>query len=398
MVMRQALMSVVCAQSLEERQRLKSRLRRAALVLMLLGLAGFGCGEETDPRVSQRRANLIRALGIARPTEARLVGFPFGPFDPRSRRQSNSTAIRSAAGEIRKRLGKAPNAEAFRDAAAVEMVFERPDRAVQLLQQAISLAPNDSSILTDLGAAYLARAIDARGQQASDLVSSLAASERALTLSPRRRETLFNRALALEKLFLRMQARKAWQLFQQVEHEPAWRREASRHVVNLRAPARHDQWLAQLVEAALHQDATKVAGLVKDCPSCSRVFGEDVELGRWAAALARGRTLQATGDLRVARAVGMALSNLHGEYMLRDSVVAIDQATRDDPERLRLLVEGHLLFLQALDAEHVDDYHRAALAFKKAIILLDRAKSPFSRWATLHLGFCLHFMGNPSKA
>jgi tetratricopeptide (TPR) repeat protein len=95
------------------------------------------------------------------------------------------------------------------------------------LLQAIARSTN-AELLSDLGAAFLARA-EATGST-TDRLNALEAAERGWTLrqSP---DAGWNRALAIEAVNLPLQSREAWNDYLKLEHDRSWRQEAQTRAI-----------------------------------------------------------------------------------------------------------------------------------------------------------------------
>ena len=120
-----------------------------------------------------------------------------------------SPDVRIAAARIEKEASAHRTPQALKSLGIVYLVMGDINRAVPVLEEAADQPSSDPRILSDLSAAYLVRA--AHNNQPQDYAKALAATERAAKTDPRVAEALFNRALALEALSLREQAREAWQ-------------------------------------------------------------------------------------------------------------------------------------------------------------------------------------------
>ncbi len=106
----------------------------------------------------------------------------------------------------------------------------------------------------DLAAAYVTRS--ERLGRADDLPRALSAAEAALQADPRLLEALFNKALVLEHLGLREDARDTWEEYLRHDGTSAWADE-----VRARVPHRP---LAALLR--VHQDAVqRLAAVRGDC-------------------------------------------------------------------------------------------------------------------------------------
>jgi tetratricopeptide (TPR) repeat protein len=99
---------------------------------------------------------------------------------------------------------------------------------VRQLEKAASLAPSEAAVWNDLAAAYYVRA--QRFDEPLDLLRALESADRAIELSPETPSSLFNRALVLEHLFLRGEAREAWNRYLRSERDAGWRAEARGHL------------------------------------------------------------------------------------------------------------------------------------------------------------------------
>ncbi|MDP9120064.1 MAG: CHAT domain-containing tetratricopeptide repeat protein [Acidobacteriota bacterium] len=118
-----------------------------------------------------------------------------------------------------------------RDLALSDLIAGRYDSAITTLESAVVRQPGDAAALSDLAALY-----HERGQswfQAEDYVASLEMADRSLALEPGLAEAIFNRAVALEDLFLDDDAMKAWRRSAELEHPSAWAAVASTHLARL---------------------------------------------------------------------------------------------------------------------------------------------------------------------
>ena len=174
---------------------------------------------------SASREQLIELLGRCRPTEARYFGNrlyekwnPSLPF-------CDANALRQGITKISSALGVA-------DEGFIALVDGRLDRAILKLEEASAEAPPNYCVLTDLAAAYLARSNQANHR--SDLLRALWSAGEALRKAPNLPEARFNRALALERLFLTRRAQKAWEFYLRLPREKGWSSEALYRLANLR--------------------------------------------------------------------------------------------------------------------------------------------------------------------
>ena len=107
------------------------------------------------------------------------------------------------------------------------------DRAVEALERASRLAPNNAGFLNDLAAAYVALA--ERDQQLLPMLKALDAIERAMACDSTLPAVLFNRALILERLYLLRGAERAWTRYTAAERRTPWRAEGEARLRLVRA-------------------------------------------------------------------------------------------------------------------------------------------------------------------
>src|ERR1051326_6937924 len=152
------------------------------------------------------------------------------------------------------------------------------------------------------------------------LADSLTACDRALWLAPELPEALFNRALVLEWLGLRDDAREAWMTYLTRDSGP-WAAEAREH---LRGLEKQPLFLERVDRA----DPAALRVLARSNPSDTRSLGTANILGRWGSAVAKNDTREAERQLAIARELGRELVRFNGDLMLAQAVAAID-ATHD---------------------------------------------------------------------
>ena len=145
---------------------------------------------------------------------------------------SQNLALLAAVGEAQKRSLADPSASNLHAWGIGLVLLGSLDQAIDTLESATANAPDDSTILSDLAAAYAARA--AGTQSARDWSNALDRSERALRLNPALLEAAFNRALALEALNLDG-ALVAWRTYLDLDRSSEWSDEARDRLAKLSA-------------------------------------------------------------------------------------------------------------------------------------------------------------------
>ncbi|HXH41696.1 MAG TPA: hypothetical protein VNN08_23935, partial [Thermoanaerobaculia bacterium] len=151
-----------------------------------------------------------------RTVEARLSGgFPWAPYRGamRADRPSTDTEQMKLIGAAAKALDRAKqdtSPDARRAAAEALVLIDRPEEGIARLTEETKHSPSEARAWSDLAAAQYAAALAGR---TSLLPEALASVNRALQIDPHLGEALFNRALVLERLGMRGEARVAWQRY-----------------------------------------------------------------------------------------------------------------------------------------------------------------------------------------
>jgi tetratricopeptide (TPR) repeat protein len=173
--------------------------------------------------------SLISAVSAqsTRPVEGRISGFRYAP-PPTIKRGSAQRVVpadvRIAAARLITATDGDASAQAARDRGVANLVLGNLDAAIRDLTDAASRDSSHADFLSDLAAAHVANA--AQTQNANEWRAALDAADRALKLSPRSADALFNRALALQRMGDADRAVKAWRMYVDVETDPAWSAEA----------------------------------------------------------------------------------------------------------------------------------------------------------------------------
>jgi CHAT domain-containing protein len=337
------------------------------------------------PGVSRSRAAFIEDLGPDRPTEARLRGMPFAPWQLAAGAPEFDEQLAIRTREIESQA-TGPSPKALVDLALVRLVARRPAESVTLLERATANAAGAAS-LSDLGAAYLARGVSEK--RPGDFIASLDALDRAVELAPRLPEARFNLALALEKNLLRDQAIAAWNDYLAIETDTSWHEEGRRLLARISAPRRADSWAA--ASAALERFPVAAAALdelLHDFPDRVRKVAEEELFTRWAHEFAAGQIDDAAETLRLLRQIGTHLGD-RGEWMVLDTVQSIDRLSAGAGNRE---IAGLAQSLGALSLGRgsclINEGASGAELLRRARRDLDAAGVPLGSWAQFHLAVC----------
>jgi CHAT domain-containing protein len=253
------------------------------------------------------------------------------------------------------------------------------------LDKASQLAPNDARLLSDLAAAFLARAREK--DDPHDFVLALATADKAVTVNRQLPEAQFNRAVALERLFLFIPAKSAWEDYLQLDSVSDWAREGRARHAALSEPTLAAAWDEQeklLDYPETSQDTVEKIG--RQFPQETRQYVEETILGSWGDQILKREAQNALRTLANARRAADLLIRLHEEYMPADAVAAIDRAlSAGDLATVTALAEGHRAYR---DGRILDKQFRGPEArplFEEARRAFARGRSPAEALASLYL-------------
>jgi CHAT domain-containing protein len=326
-----------------------------------------------------------------RSVEARLSGgFAYRRPQPvmrgedDTRKDPQAWGLFSAAEKIQARVDSDPNVQNLHELGVANLVLGNYDLAVVTLESAIRkqtgkanaqaaiAASTDPMLLSDLSAAYYARAKYTRSGSA--YVSAQTTAERAwgLRKSP---ETAWNRALTVDALHDRESSRAAWEAYLQLDARSPWAAEAREHIDDVTKATTSDLWPVERpkLETAKADD---VRALLLRFPHMVREVGEKEQMRRWSEAVLVGDPAAAAVALQKMRLIADALRETSGERLLADAVKAIDRAQASGG--LERLAEGHRLYAEAMDAYAHADGAGTRLELARALPLLREAGSPYA--------------------
>jgi CHAT domain-containing protein len=301
-----------------------------------------------------------------RTVEARLSGFPWARLAAPARGEAPpdpaDLKLIGAAGKV---LDGTKDNHAR--GVAYLVIDRRPD-AIAALEKAAETS-TDPRAWNDLAAARFAVAV--RDEHPSQLPEALADVDHALRLDPKLTEALFNRALILEHLAMREQARLAWQQYLDIDPAGAWSTEAREHLRALQGHAR--KFDPKLLEQA------EPAAVAKDFPRETRERGEGLLLCEWAAAEQAHDVAAATTKLARVRDLGKALAAFNDEHLLEDAVAAIDRANVIGRAQL---AEAHLCYCLGRAANNKRHAAEAQQQLHRSADLFAGAGSPMAAVAS----------------
>jgi CHAT domain-containing protein len=328
------------------------------------------------PRADRTPAETLIAVAPRehRSIEARLAGFPWArmkvpprggaPLDPADLK------LAGAVGDVLEQTAGDSSSASQHAAGVAYLLMARSSNSLAALERAASAA-KDARFYNDLAAAHYT--IATVEERASHLPLALQAVDRALLLDPALAEAHFNRALILQRLGVREQARDAWKRYLEIDPSSAWSVEARARLQQLEASPASDfpEALKKGSAALAAGDASLLQKLARDYPQEARAWGEAPLLAAWADAKGRDSDHQ----LSVVRVIAAALAAQDGDKLLSDAVAVIDRASDDASQNLRA---AYRLYHQARL-----DYGARALAmaeakFRRAQVLFRNGGSPMT--------------------
>lgn len=291
----------------------------------------------------ERRVQPLIAAADAlsyRTTEPRLLGFPYKPLRSAVRgirigKEPNWDMV-AAASDIGRRTGSAPDAHALHAVALAHLLLESDDRAATAFERALAAEThdhmlysairrsNDGRLLTNAAASFY---VHAQRQQRSDRYShAIASVDRALYLDSRNVSAVFIRAMVLERMELRDDARASWERYLELDSRSGWAKEAQSHLANLRdtdlqtAPASD-------VAKVLLSGAADVTALVSEQPNELAIAIQSEGLGSiWAKNVIAGNDRAAAEVLLKLQNLGEVIVRSTGDPLVVETIEAVKRS------------------------------------------------------------------------
>jgi len=203
-------------------------LATAAVAAFCIPVVVWQLAAQRDPL---RRIKRIASESPVRAVEGRLAGFEHVPFSlSRSGAQAKDVLVLRAEAE-RLAEERRTDARSLHARGVALLLTGDAASAVKLLTDAAQAEPRKEAIWNDLAVAHLEVA---RNRDASRLAEALAATGRALALSPTAASAHFNRGLALEHLRRADEAVREYGRVIALEPGSPWGEESARRIAILR--------------------------------------------------------------------------------------------------------------------------------------------------------------------
>jgi CHAT domain-containing protein len=367
-----------------------------ALTLLVLWLAR----PLAHPASQMEASGIAAQLGSVRLTMGRLGGqAAYAPYPTSIKSQDSQDLRRLCRGLTRK--STSPNAEELRDRAVCSLAAKKLDAAVTDLEAAIQIEPGNEALLSDLSALYGERA--ATEGRPEDYSAALEMAERAVALGSKRPEVIFNRAVALEHLFLHQEARDSWQLYLHLDQRSAWAEEARIHIAQLdralvvRPPFQNHQQL--MSQALVFGERSFAQRLAMERPQEAREILENELLPGWAFTMAR-QGKQADGRLAAARVISQELVRRGGDPIFLDILREMEKETGKSPvpKKTTLLVQALQHIGSGQQALQGLNIARARAELKLAEKAIGPSQSPVTPLLLFHRARELYYSGNALQA
>ena len=340
---------------------------------------------------------LVDAVGAQRSIEPRLTGgFSYGRLPATFRAEGNPpTVSRSpdviiAAATIEKRAAGLVAPHGRGALGVAYLVMGQFDKAVPVLEELAESGKPSAAVLSDLAAAYMARAT--MRQHSQDFARALSVADRAVKAEPTLAEARFNRALALEHLSLSEQARVEWEEYLKMDSESGWSGEARNHVATLRAAARAPSLEDEkgMVESASRRAGPEdILEAVRRWPHATREWSEEQLLVTWPRLLEEGHFGDANALLARIAAVADVLEKERGDAFTLDALKPAMNAPVDGTTA-QSLASAHRTYRAALTEYQEDRIGQAAKKFQEVLRPLEQASSPFAVSARFYLAIALY--------
>jgi CHAT domain-containing protein/tetratricopeptide (TPR) repeat protein len=191
--------------------------------------------------LTQRQPSIDQLIASAyveqRPFELRIAGAAYGPV--RQERGGERSAFAEPADLLRakylikERLAARPNDQAILMASGkVELLEGHYDEAIRTFSRMLDAQPDSPALLTDLATAYFQRAVAT--DRALDYGQTIELLGRTLAKKPDDPVALFNRAIALQKMYAYDEAIRDWEHYLSVDSKGNWADEARRRLGELK--------------------------------------------------------------------------------------------------------------------------------------------------------------------
>lgn len=205
----------------------------ASAAVILIALAIGVWIHSSRPSLPVTGQLVAQAYSEQRTLELRIPGAPYGPL--RRQRATESThfdtplTLKDAKVEIARELARNPDQAGWLQAKArVDLMEQNPAAAIESLERARTLRPDDLSLKIDLASANFEQVT-----RPSDYTAALNLLNQVLQADASNRTALFNRAIVNERAGKPTEARADWNSYLRLDPTGDWAEEARQRLTQL---------------------------------------------------------------------------------------------------------------------------------------------------------------------
>ncbi len=214
---------------------LSSPVPAALGVLIILGFAGFFIWKSFFvPKDSEVIAALNKAYRTERPVESRITDLNYAPVkNTRGANDADKTdkiEFRLASEIAHRVANENKSAENLHNLGRVYLTEKKFDEAIEQLEIAVKLAPDDAKLHNDLGVALMEKAKTQQEQTLKLLTDAREEFAKAIELDKNLLDAYFNLALCLQTMPGSPQAAGAWQKYLELDSTSRWAEDARKNL------------------------------------------------------------------------------------------------------------------------------------------------------------------------
>ena len=374
------------------------RVAAGIIVAMGIGLVGWLLmGGRSD---AEEGMNALREVyKYRRPVEARITSFDYAPLVvTRGPEEPNFDDVARDRAErlLLDAVSNHPDDQSHLALGRFYLASKQFDKAIKQFENALTLNPRNALAHNDLGATLLeAGKQEAPGNDAVKPLESFAKSlehiEQALQIDPTLSAALYNKALVLQHMMLREQAKAAWQSYLSHDSQSQWTEEAKRNLQLLfqqsTAPPTAPQLLDDFLAAARAHNDGRAWQLMSHNREMitGKLLSQQIAMASLKESLQNRREasdnlLQAltyAGSLELERARDPYVSDMAAFY------------SRSSPEQRMIMSQAHVRVLAGYNFCLQTKYKDALEQFVQARALFDKAQDEWeSKLCDYWVAYC----------
>jgi CHAT domain-containing protein len=268
-----------------------------------------------------------------------------------------------------------------------------PESELEQQERALLDAPDDPARLTVL-ARTLLRSSD-EPDNLADHARALELAAHAFELAPDSIDACEARAVALERVFLRESALRAWERCLEIGGDDAFEERAKARMSRLSEPRATDGWKSaepRLRAALAHARLDEATEIARTFPEPVTALVEDELLGAWAEEFERDPIARGQRTLAGIDALMRGVVEATGDRWLE----AVAQPLHGS--QLATLAEAHRDCAMSRQARRAGDRSTAAKLARQAIPLFATARSPYGERAEYEIAVCHYHDGKLAEA